>query len=1465
MPHINRIRVNNVKYNFGTQYYDDFVMRLSGKNTIYDLANGGGKSVLMLLLLQNLIPNCTLDEKQPIEKLFRSNSGSTVIHSMIEWNLSDIHIKENYKYMLTGFCARKAREAQEEEEVKDTASIEYFNYCIFYREFNDHDLKNFPLSDGKERVTYSGLKNYLKELGKKDLSLQVHVFDRKGDYQHFIAQYGLYESEWEIIRGINKTEGHVRTYFESNYRTTRKVVEDLFIEEIIQKSFQNKMRMDGQEDVMAKTLLDIKDKLVELAKKKGEIQSYDRQKEVLEEFSNRLQSIRQVYFGREKLNQELVQAYHLLKQMEQEEEKNAEQIKQEKQQLFEQKKKIYYQLDAMKVKQEVIELQEYEAQLEKREEEQKSLEQEIKDCQNLLLLLESGNDYLDYRYYKNQRDEIREAMQNSKRDSGDLIEEIYHLASEKKYRMEQEQKTLQNQYQEQQSKAEQEEKTLLQMEEQERELDRNLAVLSGQEEEIAKRLEENRQETNQKKNQTGLLLAADAQKELQENSRKLAECQEKKQEFQQSIEEVKEQQNKLQIELRESEMELALLEKEWQKQVDIRKQEEEYQKKLEMMQSVYGLTDIRELSFAIEKRQEENVLELAEQMKELLRLQERMHGFQNQQPVVASEALKKVHAYIEKYHGDIVVYGADILARMEPEGRRRWLEQLPILPYSLIAVKQYEQLISDGKLRELAGEYVIPIIHKKALEDGEALMDADQILLLLPDKELFYQKEKSDAQAKKIGQKVGKCQEKIAYLKDRQTVMKEDFRLIQQYLAFETANESSGVENILSRRKEYENRKESVHRQWQENQEGIGRLEEQLEICENALKEINEEREVYERLVNLVEEEQELTIKKRNTEMDRVQMERDHTSLAAKLQAMKTQHESRSNRIRQLKEKQKELETEWNQIYKKYYHAEYPRLSISDDELVSRFQGRVQVYEKDNSDLEDKQRLMDNYDTAMARAATAIDYKGMSMEELAARYENHEIIRTENEDLLALKQKLEHRKKQEKESLKVLKDITSRRDKLDGSIGHAILLIQEKYGSYEEVKEENLENALAENRKVLGDLEDRLVALEDKENRQAEDSKKLLVISGELERIVEEAKLDIHAKGATSSLTGQNEEELVEHLQNISKSYHAFVKDTYAKREQFEHEKQLLIDTLQKLEAVSLAETVRRNVKMPETLQETDELIQSVGETVACIDLEKNRVSTSIENMETIKKNFENQCLQSCLNIKIELDRLPQLSRISLDGETISIISLVIPYVKEELQAERMSAYIDEIVETADDMKNANERLKYIKSRLAWKRLFSVIVTDMNGIRLLLYKRERIKEQSRYLKYEEAVGSTGQSQGIYIQFLIAVINYISSIHSQNSDSSRLKKVIFIDNPFGAAKDIYIWEPIFQLLKTNNVQLVVPARGTTPAITGRFDVNYVLGQKLIDGKQQTVVVDYFSSVNQEQMEYTTLSYEQTTLF
>ena len=72
--------------------------------------------------------------------------------------------------------------------------------------FGDNDIKNLPLVSNGERITYNGLKAYLRELEKGGYKYVVKIFDRKGDYQSFISNYGIYESAWEIVRGINKTE-----------------------------------------------------------------------------------------------------------------------------------------------------------------------------------------------------------------------------------------------------------------------------------------------------------------------------------------------------------------------------------------------------------------------------------------------------------------------------------------------------------------------------------------------------------------------------------------------------------------------------------------------------------------------------------------------------------------------------------------------------------------------------------------------------------------------------------------------------------------------------------------------------------------------------------------------------------------------------------------------------------------------------------------------------------------------------------------------------------------------------------------------------------------------------------------------------------------------------------------------------------------------------------------------------------
>ena len=136
----------------------------------------------------------------------------------------------------------------------------------------------------------------------------------------------------------------------------------------------------------------------------------------------------------------------------------------------------------------------------------------------------------------------------------------------------------------------------------------------------------------------------------------------------------------------------------------------------------------------------------------------------------------------------------------------------------------------------------------------------------------------------------------------------------------------------------------------------------------------------------------------------------------------------------------------------------------------------------------------------------------------------------------------------------------------------------------------------------------------------------------------------------------------------------------YKKVDEFNKNKSKLIDLLNGFNAVELADEVRISLNVPENVAKPRSMIESLNETNTFIQLEKDRIAKGIEDMQMIKDNFENRCIQTCSNIKTELDRLPQLSNINLDGEQIAIISLQIPYIKEELYKEKMSEYIDETV-----------------------------------------------------------------------------------------------------------------------------------------------------------------------------------------
>ena len=1495
MPHINRIRVNNVKYNFGTQFYDDFLMRFSCKNTIYDLANGGGKSVLMLLLLQNLIPNCTLDDKQPIEKLFRTGEGSTTIHSLIEWTLSDAHIKDNYKYMLTGFCARKAKDAGEVNEVgdivKNSSSIEYFNYVIFYRKFNDNDIKNLPLSQNGERITYTGLKNYLKELEKKDLSLEVKIFERKGDYQRFISKYGLYESEWEIIRGINKTEGHVRTYFETNYKTTRKVVEDLLIEEIIEKSFRNNYLDEDTDDKLAQTLLNIKDKLIELSKKKEEINNFDRQILVIDGFVERISNLKQMYIGMEDTFEKIRKIYNTIL-------KSLNNFDLEKEKIIEQKEDTLLEKQSLSKKVETAKvileknklnsaLQETEFFLKKFEE----LSLDLDALYEKLNVFEGGNYYLEYIEAKKEYDKLLIVMDNILKDNSELISKLKEAVVIKKLVDEERKDELVKDLEKENESLYKEKETIENNSKEVRDLDNNIAIFTYEQKSLAEKLEKLNKEINSLKNEVSLLLPTQAYSELKIKKNALNKCEDKKTELIEKIENISDLEIDLKVEAQKCSIELSELTK---NKIELESRSKKLlnsSDKLNKLKEVYQESDDSKLCEKIEKAYKNMIVRLEKEKQEISFVKEQIECLIENKRAINSKNVNEVLEYIIRYHTKNVVSGEEYLSKLEENLRITAIRNNPILPYSIIVYEKASQISSDWEMLKNTKKCgLIPIISAEEVENFEeeivnkSIVDNEKLICMLGNPEDFKD-ERIKNDLLKLQEKQKELEKSYERRLENEEVIREDYlfaKLVSGNMLDEAQiNPKKTIEDLEENIKELSEKSESIQNKIYENGVEKAKL---LKEEEENLKKINDltnEITVIDKLISRLTEYRDVEIREKRCNDELVNMKKSYSDSVKRLEAAKNVVSNRESRIKLKQNELNQIEKLWKEKYLAYYDeslsetilANYSNQSyevilekiFASNDIDTIIEGLFEGLKKDNSSVSDKEKLLNNYQISMDRSLQHIEYMGLNKDMFENMYKNKDLENVSNKDLQSLRNEIEELKKDRKSARATLDESRSKCDKIEGGINHSILVIEKNYGVFDEslVKSEEINTFLNENERLLAEIEAKLNTLNVEIKTLEENEVLLSVLKKDCIRLMEKLQLKINVNAGEYIIT--DVKELDEEYHKSAKELDKFINDKFKRSEEFERELSLLIDTLKKLGATELASEVRMNVVMPKSLSEALELSEGLKETNSYIELEKQRVLKGLQDIQIIKDNFENQCIQSCINIKTELDRLSRLSRITIDDENISVINLKIPYINEELFKDRMSDYIDRIASGVDSYEAPSEKLKFIRNNLCWKKMFAVIVTDMNQIKLNLYKRERIASQSRYLPYEEAVGSTGQSQGIYIQFLISIINYISSINSKNTDAKNIRKVIFIDNPFGAAKDVYIWEPIFKLLKVNNVQLIVPARGATPAITGRFDVNYVLGQKMCDGRQQTVVVDYFSNVNNEELDYTTLSFEQTALF
>ena len=811
--------------------------------------------------------------------------------------------------------------------------------------------------------------------------------------------------------------------------------------------------------------------------------------------------------------------------------------------------------------------------------------------------------------------------------------------------------------------------------------------------------------------------------------------------------------------------------------------------------------------------------------------------------------------------------GTAYLHTLPEKERERILRKIPVLPYALIIMEDYESLLEDRYFsRKDFGAYAIPILNLEEIKQGSISLSKKSITFAMKEEELFYREERMAREESIVRGEVEEEKELLRKLEQQEEILKKDMDKVRFYLNQDREKCVEVEQSHKQCKLELSSLLEEIHEfaaDYTKREQSVKDMSDEIATISAKMEENEQERV---RLVEIAA----VDARKRELEEECTELRNECDELQRRYERIcqlrdewKTKHDQWAMQVDSVDKQLEFCKEQWTTLFLPYYkEGVFDVLSLSEEELDARFLGKKDAFEKEYSDLGDKERLLNSYINAMNRSLKAIAKRKISVATLEEMKNNHslvaisdDIMQSENADyvhretiLIGLRERMDEKK--------------ALMHQLDGKVEQARNAAEEKFG--EAFKETLLritaDMNIEEQKAAL------LVMMQKKQNMKEE-----FVLSERAIKICENAKDDMERIYRQMELAKATEVESPEindiegFVKTLSKDLESISKDTNRKRDEFYQLLQKTAQTLELLKAYELASELRTAVTVPKTIEESNELKVNLTGVCDCIRLERQRIEQGLEDMERIKQSFENQCLQRCDNVKAALERLPKLSKIILDNEQIQMIGLSIPYVNEELQGQRMSDYIDTIVAGVDKYETPNEKIKYIRDSLSLKRLFAVIVTDMNRIKLTLYKRERIKEQSRHLRYEEAVGSTGQSQGIYIQFLIAIINYITYMNSGNIDNKGLRKVIFIDNPFGAAKDVYIWEPIFELLKMNQVQLIVPARGTTPAITGKFDVNYILGQCLNDKKQQTVVVDYHSNVDTTEMEYIPLQYEQTSLF
>jgi energy-coupling factor transporter ATP-binding protein EcfA2 len=255
MPQINRIRIINFSYNNDSRHITDEVFDLyQGENALFNLKNGGGKSVLVQLMMQPIVPKTRLMGRR-IEDFFKGRKTPSYI--MIEWKLED-----QGGYLLTGICIANRESQSRYQEDSSYNSLKYFTFTSTYISSNKFDILSIPFVKKQgERIyieEYKEARNLITSSESK-YNLKFFDYDDRLEYSKHLNSFNISQDEWKtIILKINESEGGVIEIFEK-CRTSQQLMNDWIlktVEKVVNKDEKELKKLEAMLENLADDMIE---------------------------------------------------------------------------------------------------------------------------------------------------------------------------------------------------------------------------------------------------------------------------------------------------------------------------------------------------------------------------------------------------------------------------------------------------------------------------------------------------------------------------------------------------------------------------------------------------------------------------------------------------------------------------------------------------------------------------------------------------------------------------------------------------------------------------------------------------------------------------------------------------------------------------------------------------------------------------------------------------------------------------------------------------------------------------------------------------------------------------------------------------------------------------------------------------------------------------------------------------------